>query len=47
MPLLIDTLIAQNQRAEELSKRAEESNRQMMQALMHTMKRLAQSQPQS
>jgi hypothetical protein len=41
MPLLIDTLIAQNQRAEELSKRAEESNRQMMQALMQTMERLA------
>jgi hypothetical protein len=46
MPSLIDTLIAQNQRAEESSKRAEESNRQMMQALMHTMERLAQSQPQ-
>jgi hypothetical protein len=45
MPSLIDTLIAQNQRAEELSKRAEESNRQMMQALMHTMERLTQSQP--
>jgi hypothetical protein len=45
MPSLIDTLIAQNQRAEELSKRAEESNRQMMQALMQTMERLAQSQP--
>jgi hypothetical protein len=30
MPSLIDTLIAQNQRAEELSKRAEESNRQMI-----------------
>jgi hypothetical protein len=42
-PSLIDTLIAQNQRAEESSKRAEESNRQMMQALMHTMERLAQS----
>jgi hypothetical protein len=42
MPSLIDTLIAQNQRAEESSKRAEESNRQMMQALMQTMKRLAQ-----
>jgi hypothetical protein len=47
MPLLIDTLIAQNQRVEESSKRVEESNRQMMQALMHTMERLAQSQPQS
>ena len=30
MPSLIDTLIAQNQRAEESSRRAEESNRQMM-----------------
>ena len=46
MPSLIDTLIAQNQRAEKSSKRAEESNRQMMQALMHTMERLTQSQPQ-
>jgi hypothetical protein len=45
MPSLINTLIAQNQRAEESSRRAEESNRQMMQALMHTIKRLAQSQP--
>jgi hypothetical protein len=45
MPSLIDTLIAQNQRAEKSSKRAEESNRQMMQALMQTMERLAQPQP--
>jgi hypothetical protein len=45
-PSLIDTLIAQNQRAEESSRRAEESNRQMMQALMHTIERLAPSQPQ-
>jgi hypothetical protein len=43
MPSLIDTLIAQNQRAEESSKRAEESNRQMMQALIHIIERLAQS----
>jgi hypothetical protein len=45
MPSLIDTLIAQNQRAEESSRRAEESNRQMIQALMHIIKRLTQSQP--
>ena len=43
MPSLIDTLIAQNQRAEESSKRAEESNRQMMQALILIIERLAQS----
>jgi hypothetical protein len=46
MPSLIDTLIAQNQRAEESSKRAEKSNRQIMQTLMQTMERLAQPQPQ-
>jgi hypothetical protein len=46
IPSLIDTLIAQNQRAEESSKRAKKSNRQIMQALMQTIERLTQSQPQ-
>ena len=44
---LIDTLIAQNLRAEESNRRAEEANRQMMQAFMHTMERLAPSRPPS
>src|SRR5271155_2487293 len=40
---LIDALIAQNQQTIESNKRTEESNRQMMQAFIHTMERLAPS----